>query len=506
MDYIPKQCFDLFQAPDFSNARSPDPSPLNSPVKDARDSEDDDDAPPTIHLADLFANCVGESPQRPTTPTPANHRQKAQPAQEPLPIPQPRRKVKGPRHLSFINVARRPRNLPPHRRSQQLQEKRDTLHERQVDAHERRAAKSRDKIRALVREAETLMKPKHMTKEDRIFMKQLANLGLEQQLNHDLERFREQMARAGAQTEQRRKEHEARDREAEKLCREKTDEEALEEQRKKVEEFARRSEEGMLKKALRAEQERQRAHDEAERNLREEQERRLREDLARKAKQEEERRRQEEEERRRREDKLRQEQEEWRRRIQELHDSIERSRRILMERGRHAEEARRLEEEASRQRQAARERRLHEEMERRARETEERRQAHLRAEQARRVAEEEQIRQYFIVYESKWNELRTNNSLPPIDVREMPWPVFGVISSADQITYQDVRAFLLYPQRPGVEGKTARDKVKAEVLRFHPDKFNTRIVPRILPSQQAVAQEIAGAIARILTTIMTEVE
>ncbi|KAI9568639.1 hypothetical protein HD554DRAFT_2021744 [Boletus coccyginus] len=86
----------------------------------------------------------------------------------------------------------------------------------------------------------------------------------------------------------------------------------------------------------------------------------------------------------------------------------------------------------------------------------------------------------------------------------MPWPVFGVVSSADQITYRDVRTFLFHPHRPSIEGKTARDRVKWEVLRFHPDKFDTRIIPKVKPSQQAVAQEIAGAVARILTTIVTE--
>ena len=82
--------------------------------------------------------------------------------------------------------------------------------------------------------------------------------------------------------------------------------------------------------------------------------------------------------------------------------------------------------------------------------------------------------------------------------------MFGVVSSADQITYRDVRAFLSHPLRSGIEGKPARDKVKSEVLRFHPDKFNARIIPEIKPAQQVVAQEIAGAVARILTTIMTE--
>ncbi|KAF9239257.1 hypothetical protein BU15DRAFT_46903, partial [Melanogaster broomeanus] len=72
------------------------------------------------------------------------------------------------------------------------------------------------------------------------------------------------------------------------------------------------------------------------------------------------------------------------------------------------------------------------------------------------------------------------------------------------ITYQAVQTFVFYPHRPFVEGKSAREKVRAEVLRFHPDKFNTRVVPKVQPGQQAVAQELAGTVTRILTSIMTE--
>ena len=543
----------MFRGPEFTDTRSPDPSPLSSPVKGAGRFEDDD-APPIVIPGDLFEfDCLG-SPNRPSTPT-ADRRQdakaKAAPAKNP-PSNVPRHKDKhNPKHLS----AHRPGVVPPHRRSQQLKDKRDVVRRRllRVNSHERRVARARDGISRLQRKANALMKPEHMNDEDRIFLEQLGNLQLDHELKHDLEVWRHRVARAAEVTEERQEAYEARDREAEKLWREKQDKEAQEEQEEKAEEFAQVEEERREarrrqaeEEAVRADEERQRAHAAEERRIREEQERLFREQLARKAL-EDERRRQEqerlfqeglarkarEEERRRREEqerlfreaiarkareeerrlreererREREEREERERRLREqerrLREEVERVRRAEMERQQREEEQRKLREEVERLRREAHERFLREERERQAREEQER-QAHLHAEQARLAAQEEQIRQYFLLYEAKWNELRTSNSIPPIDVREMPWPVFGIISSADQITYQDVRTFLFHPQRPGVEGKTARDKVKGEVLRFHPDKFNTRIVPKIESSQQAVAQEIAGAVARILTTMMTE--
>ena len=506
-DYIQKQCFNLFQGPGFTDPSSPDPSPLNSPVKGV--SHPGDDAPPTIRLADLFEGGGFGSPKRPSTPTPDHHRN-AMPnvrTQDPLPTP-PRRKVKyGSRQFSFKNDAHRSGVFPPHRRAQQRKEKRDALRQRLFDRHEHRMARARDGISRLQREAEVLMKPERMDDEDRIFLEQLGNLQFEQKLDHDLEECRRRMARAGNEAEERRREHKARDKEAAKMWGEKQDEEALEEQKRKVEEFVRgieerkeahrrRAEEAMML----ADEKRRRAHEAVERKIREEQERRFREELTRNAKQEEERRGQEEQDRRLREGMERQLRDERERRLRE---EVERVRRVERERRLREEQERKLREEVDRLRREAHERFLREERERQAREERDR-QARLRAEQARRASQDDQARQYFVLYEAKWNELRTSKSLPPIDVLEMPWPVFGAVSSADQITYQDVRTFLFHPLRPGVEGKTARDKVKSEVLRFHPDKFNTRIVPKVQLYQQTVAQEIAGAIARILTTIMTE--
>ena len=538
VDYItPKPCFNLVQGPDFLNTCSPGPSPLNSPVRDPR--QPDDNAPPTFRLADLFGDNGLESPFRPSAPRPevqlkafTELKETRGPSQfsppNPSPNPQPnppRRKNKyGPKHLSFNSGAIRPDILPHHHRAKQTKEKRDTARKRILDCHERRIVRAREGFCRLRREVKTLMRPHHMGAEDKIFIEQLANLGLNQELNHDLEQCRQRMARAAADANPRRREQGKRDQDAGKLWGERRDVEALEEQKRRVTEFVRADEEqreACLRRkeeaAMRVDEERQRAHEAQERRVREEQERHFRQEMERKVKEEEEHRRRKEEERRLQEERERRLREERERHLREemeqkLREERERRLREAMERKKREEEARKL-EERMRWNKEYHEQFMREERgrrtreERRAREERER-QARILAEETRRAAqqqaEERTIHQHFAVYEGKWNELRTSDCLPPIDVQEVPWPVFGVISSADRITMQDVRTFLFHPQRPGVEGKTARDKVKSEVLRFHPDKFNARILPKIHPAQQAVALAIAGVVARILTEIMTE--
>ncbi|KAG8216523.1 hypothetical protein J3R82DRAFT_6639 [Butyriboletus roseoflavus] len=474
-DYIkPKGCFNLFQ-----------------------DDTNTHDHPPTLRLADLFAGNGFGPPQCPSTTSP-DHPRNATPHVPQTDVrvqePQLRKRRYGPKHLSFNNGALRSGLVAPRRRK------------RILDRNEHRVVRAREHIDSLRREAEALMKPDCMNEQDRIFLKQLRGLHLDQVLKHDLEQCRQRMTRAANESTVRRQEHEERDEEAAKMWGEGRDEVAREEQERKVDAFVRekvgRSDSHRRRveeKAFRADEERQRVHEAQERKIREEQEYLFHQEVARKAKEEEERRKREEQERREQEEREQRLREERERQLRE-----EREQRLREERERELrEKERQLREEVERLRREAHERFLREESERLAREEGER-QARILAEQARRAAQDDQTRQYFVLYEAKWNELRTNKSLPPVDVQEMPWPVFGVVSSAEQITYQDVRTFLFHPQRPGVEGKTARDKVKSEVLRFHPDKFNARILPKIQPSQRVVAEEITGAIARILTRVMTE--
>ncbi|KAF9226418.1 hypothetical protein BS17DRAFT_548692 [Gyrodon lividus] len=450
-----KPCFNLFQGPNFTNARSPAPSPFSSPVRGIRHPEDD--PPPTMRLTDLFGADEPKSPKRPRASPPPNlfqaprlRAKKAAPAQDPLTGPGARKGKYGHRQLTMNSDAIRSFVLPPHRRALRSKEKRDRVRKRLIERHERLEAEAHAEISSLRREAEAVMKDEHMDEGDRIFLTQLKALQLDHVLKHDLERCRERMARAAEEINKRTKEHEERDKEAARLWVEEKDKREEEEEERRLAALRRKeAEEKEAEDAIRRrEEERQRAHEEQERKIREEQERLFREELAR--------------------------------RIKEEHD-------------------RKLKE--------ARERFVREERERIAQEERER-QARLLAEQARRAAQvnppDENIVQQFTTYEAKWDELRNNNSLPPINVSELPWPVLGGISSPEQVTYQTVLSFIFYPYRPFVEGKSARDKVKAEVLRFHPDKFNTRVVPKVQPCQQAVAQEIAGAVTRILTRIMTE--
>jgi hypothetical protein len=198
----------------------------------------------------------------------------------------------------------------------------------------------------------------------------------------------------------------------------------------------------------------QRLKEESERRAMEERERRVKEELERKAREERERKAQEERERKARE---------------------ERERRRREEQMRKEHEARRRREEYFRlERQAT---------------------ARIEAER-----HEEQLR----LYDAKWHALKTCDDLPPIDGSNLPWPVLDIrVTCLDDITYHRVKAFVFHPLRPGMEGKSRRDRLKMDLLKWHPDKFS-KILGKVCERHRAYAFEVASAVIRLLTQMKTE--
>ncbi|KAI0065010.1 hypothetical protein BV25DRAFT_1775703, partial [Artomyces pyxidatus] len=84
----------------------------------------------------------------------------------------------------------------------------------------------------------------------------------------------------------------------------------------------------------------------------------------------------------------------------------------------------------------------------------------------------------------------------------IPWPFARNLSTIDEITVETVSEFIFHPLRTCAEGKSRRDRVRAEMLRWHPDKFNAKVMPRIIECEREIVQLAAGAVARVLTELM----
>ena len=108
-------------------------------------------------------------------------------------------------------------------------------------------------------------------------------------------------------------------------------------------------------------------------------------------------------------------------------------------------------------------------------------------------------------YDNEWDALKSEicERTEPIHFDQMPWPVLAHITRPDQITYSAVEEFLLHPLRPV---KSPKDRLRAEIMKWHPDKFDRRILSKVAAEQIDLVREASGHVARILTQMMMKIE
>ena len=126
-------------------------------------------------------------------------------------------------------------------------------------------------------------------------------------------------------------------------------------------------------------------------------------------------------------------------------------------------------------------------------------------EKARRLSVEENIRRshqvQFELYETKWAALQSGVDLDGSKVHlifffQIPWPVINMsLTHPTQIRSEHIREFFTH--------LNARMRVKDELLRWHPDKFDSLVLSRVHEGDKAAAAEVAGMITRVLTDMLS---
>ncbi|TFY74234.1 hypothetical protein EWM64_g9778, partial [Hericium alpestre] len=160
---------------------------------------------------------------------------------------------------------------------------------------------------------------------------------------------------------------------------------------------------------------------------------------------------------------------------------------------------RRLQEDARRAAEAARREALHQEEAFRREELLRAREAELRAQ-----AEATECISFLQVYEQKWAAVKATPMGPPTWTSvDVPWPLIPVPGLAT-VTRDIVEPFLFHPQRESIRGKTRKEVLRAEMLRWHPDKFNSRVACRVVEEHRDWVVHAGGDVAKILTEMMEE--
>jgi hypothetical protein len=115
------------------------------------------------------------------------------------------------------------------------------------------------------------------------------------------------------------------------------------------------------------------------------------------------------------------------------------------------------------------------------------------------LSREELIRLYDN-HENKWRQLKDSDNL---GWNSFAWPVFKRPSEPEEMTTHAISAYIMSKYAPGAT-KTPKDRIKDHLKRWHPDKFETRILPGVADEEREKVKIGAGVVVRGLNELLNK--
>lgn len=116
------------------------------------------------------------------------------------------------------------------------------------------------------------------------------------------------------------------------------------------------------------------------------------------------------------------------------------------------------------------------------------------------VLTKEEVVKLFEEHERRWKKLQTMDIL---SWHTFPWPVFKRPDGPDDLTTYAIGAYVLSPHHPSDEKKAAKDRIKEHIRRWHPDRFETKLLLKVREDEREKVKEGAGLVARNLNELLT---
>ncbi|TEB31822.1 hypothetical protein FA13DRAFT_1614161, partial [Coprinellus micaceus] len=84
-----------------------------------------------------------------------------------------------------------------------------------------------------------------------------------------------------------------------------------------------------------------------------------------------------------------------------------------------------------------------------------------------------------------------------------PWPMIKRPSNPEDLTTAAIEGYVLsqfYPDK----SKADKDRVKEYIRRWHPDRFETKLLNKVVEEEKERVREGAGSVARSLNDILAK--
>ncbi|EMD31930.1 hypothetical protein CERSUDRAFT_37398, partial [Gelatoporia subvermispora B] len=85
-----------------------------------------------------------------------------------------------------------------------------------------------------------------------------------------------------------------------------------------------------------------------------------------------------------------------------------------------------------------------------------------------------------------------------------PWPVFKKPDTPEDLTTSAISAYVLSPHHPSDAQKAPKDRIKDHIKRWHPDRFETKLLRKVREDERERVKEGAGLVARNLNELLTQ--
>lgn len=112
----------------------------------------------------------------------------------------------------------------------------------------------------------------------------------------------------------------------------------------------------------------------------------------------------------------------------------------------------------------------------------------------------EEVMQLFDEHERRWARL---TSMDYLTWNSFPWPVLRPPKEPDDLTVYAIDAYVLSPHNPKDAGKSSKDRIKEHIRRWHPDRFETKLLCKVRDDEREKVKQGAGLVARNLNELLT---
>ncbi|KIP06318.1 hypothetical protein PHLGIDRAFT_91077 [Phlebiopsis gigantea 11061_1 CR5-6] len=116
---------------------------------------------------------------------------------------------------------------------------------------------------------------------------------------------------------------------------------------------------------------------------------------------------------------------------------------------------------------------------------------------AGKVMSKDDVVRLFDEHEKMWARIPT---LDILGWGSFPWPMLKKPSTPEELLTPAIGAYVLNPNV--ASEKSEKDRIKEHIRRWHPDRFDTRLLPKVRADEREKVKDGAGQVTRCLNELL----